>query len=125
MRTRAQPAAERFWTAIAQGRFELPHCGLCSAWQEPDAKLCERCGSPRLLWEAAPAGGVVFSTMEPLADATQGVYTIVIVDMNAGPRMMGVVEGAPGSVPVGMSVTAVIPATPGAERLPVFAESAS
>ena len=40
-----------------------------------------------LLWETASAGGVVFSTMEPLADAAQGVCTIVMVDMDAGPSL--------------------------------------
>ena len=125
MRTRAQPAAEHFWAAIRRGRFELPRCGLCSAWQEPDAESCARCGSPKLDWEAAPAGGVVFSTMEPLDDAAQHVNTIVIVDMDAGLRMMGVVEGAPGRVPVGMRVAAVVPAAPGTAHLPLFAESAN
>ena len=63
--------------------------------------------------------------MEPLHGTAQHVDTIVIVDMDAGPRMMGVAEGAPGSVPVGMRVAVVIPVTPGTERLPMFAESAN
>ena len=125
MRTRAQPAAERFWTAIAEGRFELPCCGLCSAWQEPDTESCKRCGASVLGWEAAPGSGVVFSTMEPLKGEGQGTRTIVVVELDAGPRMMGVVEGTAEGVPVGMRVAAVLPARPGAERLPLFAESAN
>lgn len=125
MRTRAQPAAERFWAAIGEGRFDLPHCGVCSAWQEPDAEACERCGSAALAWETAPAGGTVFSSMEPLSGADQHPVTIVVVDMDAGLRMMGVVEVVPGSVPVGMRVAAVVPAVPGTARLPLFAESAN
>lgn len=125
MRTRTQPAAKPFWTAIAEGRFELPRCGVCSAWQEPDAGSCERCGSTALRWEAAPRSGVVFSTMEPLGSHAQQVRTIVVVDMDAGPRMMAVVEGVRGSVPVGMRVAVVVPAARGAERLPLFAESAT
>ena len=125
MRTRTQPAAARFWAAIGEGRFELPRCGVCSAWQEPDADACERCGSSSVAWEAAPRDGVVFSTMEPLNNNAQQVRTIVVVDMDAGPRMMGVVEGARRGVPVGMRVAAVVPGAPGADRLPLFAESAT
>ena len=125
MRTRAQPTAERFWAAIREGRFELPRCGVCSAWQEPDTGVCERCGSPTLGWETAPAGGTVFSSMEPLSGADQHPLTIVVVEMDAGLRMMGVVEVVPGSVAVGMRVAAVVPALPGTARLPLFAESAN
>ncbi len=125
MRTRAQPTAERFWAAIREGRFELPRCGVCSAWQEPNAGVCERCGSPTLGWETAPAGGTVFSSMEPLSGADQHPLTIVVVEMDAGLRMMGVVEVVPGSVAVGMRVAAIVPALPGTARLPLFAESAN
>ena len=110
---------------MAHGRFELPRCRLCGAWQEPDAASCKRCGASVLGWEAAPRYGVVFSTMEPLSGKGDQVHTIVVVDLDAGPRMMGVVEGVSGDVPVGMRVAAVVPAPHGAERLPVFAESAN
>lgn len=76
-------------------------------------------------WGAAPPGGVVFSTMEPLSSTAGQVRTLVVVDMDAGPRMMGVVEGARGGAPVGMRVAAIVPGAPGAERLPLFAESAT
>ena len=125
MRTRAQPAAKRFWAAISEGRFELPRCGVCSAWQEPDAEACERCGASALGWEVAPGGGVVFSTMEPLKGEGRSTRTIVVVDLDAGPRMMGVVDGTDRGATVGMRVEAVAPAPPGTERLPLFAESAT
>ena len=76
-------------------------------------------------WEVAPGGGVVFSTMEPLNGQGRRTYTIVVVELDAGPRMMGLVEGTSDDVPVGMRVAAVIPAQHGAERLPLFAESAN
>ena len=67
----------------------------------------------------------MFSTMEPLHSNAQQVRTIVVVDMDAGLRVMGVLEGAHGGAPVGMRVEAVVPGAPGAERLPLFAESAT
>ncbi len=76
-------------------------------------------------WELAPSGGVVFSTMEPLTGDGRRIRTIVVVELDAGFRMMGVVEGSSGDVPVGMRVAAVVPASHGAERLPLFAESAN
>ena len=78
-----------------------------------------------LVWATAPRGGAVFSTMEPLTDASRPTRTIVVVDLDAGLRMMGVVEEAAGEVAVGMRVAAVVPAQRGAERLPLFAESAN
>ena len=76
-------------------------------------------------WEVAPGGGVVFSTMEPLKGEGHGAHTIVVVELDAGPRMMGIVDGTARGVPVGMRVAAVVPAPPGTERLPLFAESAT
>ncbi len=76
-------------------------------------------------WEVAPGGGVVFSTMEPLNGEGQRIRTIVVVDLDAGPRMMGVVEGKVAGVHVGMRIAGVFPAPPGAEGLPLFAESAN
>ena len=62
--------------------------------------------------------------MEPLSSTAPQVRTLVVVDMDAGPRMMGVVEGAHRGVPVGMRVVVRVPGAPGAEQLPLFAESA-
>ncbi len=67
----------------------------------------------------------MFSFMEPLSSADQHPRTIVVVDMDAGLRMMGVVEAVPGRVPVGIRVAAVIPAVAEAAGLPLFAESAN
>ncbi len=62
---------------------------------------------------------------EPLSGADRRPFSSVVVDMDAGLRMMGAVEVVPGGVPVGMRVAAVVPAVPRAARLPLFAESAN
>ena len=125
MQTRAQPAAVRFWAALGEGRFELPRCAVCAAWQEPDAPVCGRCASAALRWEAAPASGVVFSLMEPYGEPGSQARTIVVVDLDAGPRMMGVMVTPRGRRLAGMRVAAAAPSAPGAELLPIFVEASA
>lgn len=120
MQTRAQPAAVRFWAALGEGRFDLPRCADCAAWQEPDARACVRCASSALTWEAAPASGVVFSVMEPHGAPDSEARTIAVVDLDAGPRMMGVMVGSRGRSLTGMRVAVAVPSAPGAELLPLF-----
>lgn len=120
MQTRAQPAAVRFWAALGEGQFELPRCAGCAAWQEPDARACVRCASSALNWEAAPASGIVLSAMEPYGTPDSESRAIVVADMDAGPRMMGVMVGSRGRPLAGMRVAVAAPSAPGAELLPLF-----
>ena len=121
----AQPLALRFWAAMADGRFELPHCERCGAWQGPDASSCERCEFPLLQWAAAPPTGTVFSLMEPWTGEAGPLPAIVVVDLDVGLRMMGAMTGPAGSVAVGMRVAASLVGETRADRLPFFTESVS
>ncbi len=118
MRTWTQPSAPRFWAALAAGQFELPRCERCGAWQGPDAAACLRCESPLLAWAPAASTGTVFSVMEPWARGAPA-QTIAVIDLDAGPRMMGALTGASS---VGMRVAALLGGETRDDRLPLFEE---
>ena len=125
MRMSVQPLAPRFWAAMADGRFELPQCERCEAWQGPDASSCERCESPLLQWAAAPPTGTVFSLMEPWAGEAGPLPAIIVVDLDIGLRVMGAMTGSAGGAAVGMRVGASLGRESRADRLPLFTESPS
>ncbi len=122
MKTWTQPRAARFWEAIAAGDFELPQCGRCGAWQGPDAASCERCESPELAWSSAPATGAVFSSMAPWGREGALAAVVVVVDLDAGPRLMGALAGAGDRESVGMRVAASRGGERRADGLPEFVE---
>lgn len=72
----------------------------------------------------APSTGFVFSLMEPLVEAGEEILTIVIVDLAAGLRIMGVMNGGNGTIKVGMRVAVELPSQPSANLLTIFTESA-
>lgn len=120
---------QRFWQALAAGKFVLPRCAACGAWQGPGAAACGRCKGP-LAWTSASGEGTVFSTMERLpAEPNDGqLVVIAVVDLREGPRLLvtlqvrAVAGRTPASaVHVGAAVRVVRPSQPGADGLPRFA----
>lgn len=114
----------RFWSALAEGRFELPRCVTCDEWQAPGSMACARCGSERLTWRAASGSGTVYSLLERHAAPGGQAAFILVVVLLEGPLVMGIMAGAAPHAEVGMRVHAVIPSAPSAEGLAQFAESA-
>ena len=125
MKTWTQPKAARFWEALAAGEFELPQCARCGAWQGPDATSCERCESPQLTWRRASATGTVFSSMAPWGREGATGAIVVVVDLDAGPRLMGAMASVDDRGSVGMRVVARCNGESRAEGLPEFVEFVS
>jgi uncharacterized OB-fold protein len=95
---------------LAQGRFEIQKCAGCSRHVFYPRVVCPHCGADTLGWVAASGAGVVYSTTvvrrKPEAG---GDYSVVLVDLAEGPRMMSRVAGIePGAVKIGMKVKARI-----------------
>ena len=127
------PAAlprQEFWDGLADGRFLLPACGGCRLSHAPGTSVCPRCGGT-LRWAPAADTGVVYSLMErhapaapvapsgPLAPSDALTTVVAVISLDAGPRMMGLIEAAPRGVAVGDQVHATM-AGP-REGLPSFA----
>ncbi len=95
---------------LAQGRFEIQKCGGCAKHVFYPRVLCPHCGAESLSWVPASGTGVVYSTtvVRRKPDAG-GDYSVVLIDLAEGPRMMSRVVGIePAAVKIGMKVTARI-----------------
>ena len=100
----------RYKKELAEGRFEIQKCAGCGKHVFYPKVLCPHCGADRLEWVAASGTGTVYSTtvVRRKPDAG-GDYSVVLVDLTEGPRMMSrVVEIDPGEVMIGMKVKARI-----------------
>jgi uncharacterized OB-fold protein len=65
-----------YWAALANGRFELQHCGDCGHWTWPARAICSGCHGENLAWEAAQGTGEVHSWV-----VTHQVYAPDFVDL--------------------------------------------
>jgi uncharacterized OB-fold protein len=50
-----------YWKALADGRFELQHCGDCGHWNWPPRPVCSGCLGTDLAWEPPKGTGTVDS----------------------------------------------------------------
>lgn len=107
----AQAHDKRYFDALAQGIFEIPQCCACRKFHFFPRVCCPHCGSQDLEWVAPSGKGVVYSVT--IVRARQGDdYTVVLVDLEEGPRLMSRVVGVPvESVAIGMPVDARIDQT--------------
>ena len=94
--------------ALDQGRFLIQHCSACARHVYFPRELCPHCGTLGPAWVAPAGGGTVaaVSTVRRKADVG-GDYSVCLVDLDEGVRLMSRVEGlAPAAVTVGLRVQA-------------------
>jgi uncharacterized protein len=128
----AQPQAQEhrcadapFWDAAHRGDIVVQHCDSCGQNQLYARLYCKVCGSAELRWVAAqPAGTVYTYTVVRRAPSeafrARAPYVVAMVDLEAGPRIMGnVVECDIDAVRIGMRVIVGFDVT-GAMPVPVF-----
>lgn len=103
-----QPQEQRYFAALAQGRFELPCCGECGRWHFFPRLCCPHCHSEALTWRQPSGLGTVYSTTT-VRRPSNGDYCVCLVDLDEGPRMMSTVAGVPpAEVRIGQRVRALI-----------------
>jgi len=102
---------KRYFDALAQGVFEIPQCRDCQKFHFFPRVCCPYCGSQALQWVAPSGKGIVYSVT--IVRARQGDdYTVVLVDLEEGPRLMSRVVDMPvEDVKIGMPVLARIDQT--------------
>ncbi len=102
-----------FWDGCRAGELRLQRCRGCGELLYPVAPLCPRCLSTELAWERVSGRGRVFSFavfrhVYHEAWAARVPYTVALVELDEGPRMLSNVVGVPPEeVRVGMAVTVV------------------
>jgi uncharacterized protein len=94
---------------LAQGEVRLQQCGQCGAHQYPAESFCYQCGAQDMSWIAVAGEGTVYSftvvhqlyhkAFKPFLP-----YTVAIVQMDEGPRMLSAMVGLRRPVRIGERV---------------------
>jgi len=106
----ASACDQRYFGALAERRFEIPRCLSCGRWHFYPRLCCPYCGSQDLQWLAPSGRGRVYSVT--IVRRADGDYTVVLVDLDEGPRLMSRVVDMPvEQVRIGQAVRARIDAT--------------
>jgi uncharacterized OB-fold protein len=99
------PVAGPFWQAARKGRLVVQRCGCCAALRWPPLPGCPECRSRETTWtDVAPSGTIwsfVIYHRAFLAQLRAEIpYTVVMVELDDGPYMIGrlVPGGRPPSV---------------------------
>ncbi|WP_342641391.1 Zn-ribbon domain-containing OB-fold protein [Rhodoligotrophos ferricapiens] len=86
--------SEEFWAGCNRGQLLLSKCGACGHRFYYPRRLCPACGSNDLGWEESAGRGTVFSHSDVHVSfygpswESQLPYTVVLVDLDEGPRML-------------------------------------
>jgi len=92
-----------FWEGCDRGELLLARCGECGYRFYYPRRLCPKCGSSLIGFEASAGTGTVFSLSEVRVSfygpawESQLPYTVVLVDLDEGPRMLSRLIGHGGS----------------------------
>jgi uncharacterized OB-fold protein len=83
-----------FWNGLAQGEVRLQQCHECGVHQYPPESFCYECGAQKMSWVAVAGEGEVYSFIVVHQQYHKAFkdflpYTVVIVQMDEGPRMLG------------------------------------
>ena len=98
-----------FWKGLALGEVRLQKCGACGVHQYPAETFCYACGAQAMSWVAVAGEGTVYSfavvhqlyhkAFKPFLP-----YTVAIVQMDEGPRMLSAMLGLKRPVSIGERV---------------------
>ena len=91
------PEAREWWEAAKNRRLLVQSCRTCGHLQHYPRALCLRCGGVDLGWVEASGGGTIYSFTHshrsPDPAAFEPPYTIAIVTLDEGPRLLTTVTG--------------------------------
>ncbi len=117
------PEAREWWEAAKNRRLLVQSCRTCGHRQHYPRALCLRCGGVDLGWVEASGGGTIYSFTHshrsPDPAAFEPPYTIAIVTLDEGPRLLTTVTG-PG-IRCDARVRLEWRAAEGGQNLPIFA----
>lgn len=85
--------SEAFWAALRDGRFVLQRCAGCGRYAGYPKVFCPHCYADELEWAPASGRGTIYTystvTANPPSTFTDELpYTIVIVNLEEGPRFL-------------------------------------
>ena len=121
------PDADPYWEGAAAGELRFRKCGRCAAAIFFPRSICPKCGAPDPDWAVSAGAGVVYACTTvhraPPAFADQAPYTVLLVDLDEGFRMMGGLvanAGGDGDIAVGDRVRVIFANGPDDRPAPYF-----
>ena len=99
-----------FWDAAAGQRLVVQRCSACARWIWQPRPLCPRCHTPDPVWTSVTGDGTVVSwtvihppVLPVWADDVP--FTVLLVELSEGVRMVGRLVGAdPSALTIGATV---------------------
>lgn len=93
------PLNQPYWDALAQGHLRFQACACGHRWLPPRAD-CPHCLQRRWQWQDATGGATLVSWVvfhNPPNEAFTGrtPYTVAVVELDEGPRLITNVDDAP------------------------------
>ncbi|KGE05081.1 Zn-ribbon domain-containing OB-fold protein [Pseudohaliea rubra] len=121
---RTDGLAAPYFNGCREGELRLQHCAACGHWQFYPRPFCTACGADAPAWEVASGQGTIASfsvVRRALSDAYAAPYTVALIDLVEGPRMMSaIVDCDPAAVRVGAPVSVCFEQWSQDLSLPVF-----
>ncbi len=98
-----------YWDGLALGEVRLQKCGQCGVYQYPAESFCYECGAQSMSWVAVKGEGTVYSFIvvhQQYHKAFKAFlpYTVAIVQMDEGPRMLSAMLGLQRPIAIGERV---------------------
>ena len=91
------PEAREWWEATRTRRLLVQSCRSCGHRQHYPRAMCVRCGSVDLGWIEVTGGATIYSFTHsyrsPDPATFEPPYTIAIVTLDEGPRLLATVTG--------------------------------
>lgn len=119
-------ATEAFWAACDEGRLMMTRCAACGHLFHFPRPFCIQCGSDDVALETVSGLGSIFSLTSVAMSfygstwQDQVPYTVILVDLDEGPRMASRLVGPDhGDASIGDRVRVIFPEIDG-QRLPFF-----
>jgi len=119
------PDSEPYWQGAAAGELRYRRCRDCDAAIFYPRSLCTECGAPDPDWATSAGIGTVYACSRvhraPPAFRDQDPYTVLLVDLDEGFRMMSrLAEGDTDAISIGDRVRVVFNIGPVGRPTPYF-----
>ncbi|PHR50605.1 OB-fold domain-containing protein [Cycloclasticus sp.] len=93
--------AKPYYEAMQQHKLLIQNCSSCQTSLPPAQKVCDECGGNELEWFEAKGTGIIYSyvvfhrSFHPYYD-DKIPYTVALVELTEGPRVMGHIVASDG-----------------------------
>ncbi len=96
---RPTPETQHFWDGTREGELRLQRCDACDKVYFPPRPFCPACASRKVSVFAASGRGRLYSYVinhrAPPRSGFEPPYSIAVVELDEGPRMMTNIVGTP------------------------------